>query len=182
MSNKITDYHLFWQKYADGTLSPFSNFYKPSQKIKMRIGDHDYFFATTEHAFHAYKAILFDPSGAELQKIIVSDNPQHVKNLGRKVKNFDPKVWDKKKYDIMVSVNLAKFTQFAGLKKRLLETKEKHFAEASPYDKIWGIGLREEDVNRRNIKPKDWKGQNLLGKALDQVRDMIRQEEKKIEY
>ncbi|WP_316931668.1 NADAR domain-containing protein [Kordia zhangzhouensis] len=43
--------------------------------------------------------------------------------------------------------------------------------EASPKDKIWGIGMSENDEHVTN--PNLWKGQNLLGFALMEVRDRL---------
>jgi predicted NAD-dependent protein-ADP-ribosyltransferase YbiA (DUF1768 family) len=40
--------------------------------------------------------------------------------------------------------------------------------EASPYDKRWGIGMAAGDHGIED--PVNWKGDNLLGKAITQVR------------
>ena len=70
-----------------------------------------------------------------------------------------------------------KFTQNSELGVKLLapKLKGKHFVEASPYDRIWGIGLHEEDVDANDELK--WKGQNLLGKTLDRVRQKLIQNE-----
>ena len=74
----------------------------------------------------------------------------------------------------MVKGNLYKFSQNENLKQFLLSTKNKILAEASPYDKIWGIGM---NANDKDILNQDkWKGENLLGKALMKVRDIIKKE------
>ena len=67
-----------------------------------------------------------------------------------------------------------KFSQNEKLKQFLLNTKDKILAEASPHDKIWGIGMAEDD--KEILNPEKWKGENLLGKALMKVRDIIKKE------
>lgn len=75
---------------------------------------------------------------------------------------------------IVFEGNYAKFTQNEDLKDFLLSTGDKVLVEASPYDKIWGIGMRESAEGINN--PNNWKGTNLLGFAIMQVRDMLMQE------
>jgi len=72
----------------------------------------------------------------------------------------------------MVAVNYAKYDQSSRLRNTLLSTEDKIIVEASPYDNIWGIGLhwREDDC----LDPAKWKGQNLLGKALMEVRKQLK--------
>lgn len=91
--------------------------------------------------------------------------------MGRSVRNFDDTLWDKVKFNIVVEGNYLKFSQNRELGKYLKDTGSKILVEASPYDRIWGIGMRESDPNASN--PKYWKGQNLLGQALMKVREMI---------
>jgi ribA/ribD-fused uncharacterized protein len=67
--------------------------------------------------------------------------------------------------------NLAKFTQNESLKEQLLATANKLLVEASPYDQIWGIGMKEEDEGIDN--PINWKGQNLLGWAITLVKQEL---------
>ena len=118
----------------------------------------------------AEKARLFNDEET-LRKILSTDDPKEVKALGRLIKNFDQETWENNKYDIVVKGNYAKFSQNSKLKEYLLNTKNKILAEASPYDKIWGIGLDKNNENAYN--PKTWEGENLLGFALMEVRDML---------
>lgn len=106
------------------------------------------------------------------EKILVSSNPKEIKELGREVKNFNEEIWNKKKYHIVVLGNYYKFVQNASLKKYLLNTDNKVIVEASPYDNIWGIGLKEGDDGI--VEPINWRGKNLLGFALMEVRDIIK--------
>lgn len=83
--------------------------------------------------------------------------------------------WDASKYQIVVDGNAAKFGQNDALKAFLLGTGNAVLAEASPYDGIWGIQLAAEDPLATD--PKCWQGENLLGFALMEVRDLIRGQE-----
>jgi ribA/ribD-fused uncharacterized protein len=100
-------------------------------------------------------------------------NPKTAKALGRKVKNYDDKVWDEKRYQVMVDANMLKYSQNEDLKRMLLnkEFDGKKFCEASPKDRIWGVGLSENDPLIDDEK--NWLGTNLLGKALDKVRERL---------
>jgi hypothetical protein len=116
------------------------------------------------------KALFFnDEKIAHL--ILTSPDPRVNKELGRSIKNFDSKKWSKISYDIMVTVNYAKFDQNKHLKNTLLSTKDKTIVEASPHDMIWGIGLYW--TNDDCLNESKWRGQNLLGKALMDVRKLL---------
>ena len=97
--------------------------------------------------------------------------PFEYKKLGRKVKGFDATIWDEKKLDIVVEGNKAKFGQNPDLKEFLLATDNAILVEASPYDKIWGIGMDIETALNGSVE--DWDGANLLGCALMEVRDWL---------
>ncbi|MGG1920400.1 NADAR family protein [Chryseobacterium sp. NRRL B-14798] len=128
-------------------------------------------YRTAEHYMMAAKARLFND--AEMEKeILKATTPNQAKALGRKVKNFDPKLWDEHKYHIVTQGNLLKFSQNQKFKDFLLSTGDKVLVEASPYDRIWGIGMLETDNRAEN--PLLWNGENLLGFALMEVRDELR--------
>lgn len=128
-------------------------------------------YPTAEHWMMAEKARLFGDTEI-LEKIIHCQTPAQAKAFGRKVRNFDAAQWDIKKSEIVVEGNLYKFGQNQELKDFLLMTGERVLVEASPSDKIWGIGM---NANHPDIeKPTHWKGQNLLGFALMEVRDILK--------
>jgi len=156
---RITDkYVFFWG-------SEFSNWY--DCKFRYR----DIIFFNSEQAFMWVKATYFgDMEIAE--KILKTPSPDQCKRLGRKVKNFNAEKWLKEGYYVMVAVNLAKFGQNPKLKEILLSTGDKIIVESSPYDQIWGIGLYHNDD--RILDEKNWRGQNLLGKALMEVREILK--------
>lgn len=129
-------------------------------------------YHTTEQYMMAQKALLFRDEEVYAQ-IMAADNPKTYKALGRKIRNFDQKVWDAHKFDIVVRGNIGKFSQNPGLKEFLLSTGEKVLVEASPYDGIWGVKLGLNDPLIQN--PNNWQGENLLGFALMEVRDILRE-------
>ena len=117
------------------------------------------------------KAILFNDS-IVAEKIMQAKTPMEIKKLGREVSNFKQDIWDKNKLEIVIKANYHKFTQNSNLLNQLLATGDKVLVEASPWDKIWGVGL---DVNDPDVYNTDkWKGQNLLGRALMTVRDQLK--------
>lgn len=118
----------------------------------------------------AKKALLFNDY-FYYKKIMANTNPSEIKRLGKKIRNFDINVWNDNKYQIILEGNYLKFSQNLKLKKKILETKNKIIAEASPYDNIYGIGLSAKCAI--NMDPNEWPGENLLGKALMEVRSML---------
>ncbi|ADL51188.1 NADAR family protein [Clostridium cellulovorans] len=127
-------------------------------------------YCCMEQYMMAEKARLFGDDET-LEKIIKSKEPKEIKDLGRQVKNFDENLWNEKRYSIILNGNYAKFLQNEDLRQFLIGTKGKVLVEASPYDKIWGIGLSADDEKIEN--PMLWKGTNLLGFALMEVRDEL---------
>jgi ribA/ribD-fused uncharacterized protein len=119
----------------------------------------------------ASKARTFSGNDDILAEILQNNDPAKIKNLGRKVKNYDEQIWARVRFEVVVKSNYAKFSQNDNLKKILLETKDAILVEASPYDRIWGIGLEIDNPDVNN--PDKWRGQNLLGKALIEVRKQL---------
>jgi ribA/ribD-fused uncharacterized protein len=130
-------------------------------------------YHTTEQYMMASKALLFGDEEV-YKEIMAAYHPLDYKKLGRKVHDFNPELWDARKYDIVVEGNKAKFEQNPDLKEFLLSTEDAILVEASPYDKIWGIGLDRETALMGTVA--QWQGQNLLGCALMDVRDWLRNE------
>jgi len=130
-------------------------------------------YQTAEHYFMAEKARLFNDTDA-LARIIEAPNPGAAKRFGRQVVGFDESTWIEHRVEIAIHANRAKFTQNEELQTYLLNTKNRVLVEASPRDKIWGIGLAEDDQRAEN--PEQWQGLNLLGFALMKVRTELLQE------
>lgn len=106
------------------------------------------------------------------KKILKVNDPKKVKALGREVKGFDEKKWNDQKLQIVIQGNLLKFSQDENLKKALIETKNKVIVEGSPYDKVWGVGLKWDDP--KILDESKWQGENLLGIALMEVRTQLK--------
>jgi hypothetical protein len=122
-----------------------------------------------EQFMMAMKAVHFKDKET-LKLIMATTDPKEQKALGRKVKNFDAKEWNKVAIGYVYIGNFAKFTQNYTIKQVLIHAKGT-LVEASPYDRIWGIGLGMDNPLKEDRK--NWRGQNLLGIALTQVRDAI---------
>ena len=117
----------------------------------------------------ASKARVFNDEQT-LQLILKENSPHKIKRLGRTVQQFQKLTWDLVKYDIVVHGNHLKFEQNQNMKEILFSTgRHTIIAEASPLDSIWGIGISLKDATNGC----EWKGENLLGKALMEVRDEL---------
>ncbi len=165
---KITDKHvLFWGEWP-------SNWYKTEFEAEVMIDGkkEKKTFYNSEQYFMFIKAIVFGDYETA-NKILATKDPKKAKQLGREVKNYDDEVWSRMRYKVMVDANKAKYGQNEELKKLILsdELKGKGFVEASPIDGIWGIKLGENDPLADDEA--HWKGQNLLGKALDETREWL---------
>ncbi len=167
----IPNYLFFWghTPRPDGAIgkSSFSQWW-PSDFIVDGIA-----YPTAEHFMMAEKARLFGDEDAAA-RILAAKKPAQVKQIGREVRGFDETIWNDARFDIVVRGNVAKFGQHPGLRDFLLNTGERIIVEASPVDRIWGIGLAEDDPDAGN--PGGWKGLNLLGFALMETRDILRRE------
>lgn len=130
-------------------------------------------FATAEHYMMWGKAVLFDDQRTA-ERILAATHPKQAKDLGRQVRNFDQAVWEAHRYAIVVAGNTHKFGQHAEMRAFLVGTGARVLVEASPLDRVWGIGLAEDDP--RAGEPARWRGLNLLGFALCDVRDVLARE------
>jgi len=124
-------------------------------------------YKTAEHYMMAKKAELFGDFKS-LEKILKAPHPMQAKELGREITGFKEELWNKHKFDIVFQGNLLKFSQNQELKEFLINTKQRVLVEASPKDKIWGIGLSQRNIYLEN--PTKWQGKNLLGFVLMRVR------------
>lgn len=131
-------------------------------------------FVTSEQAFMYKKAMTFGDK-AIADEILKTTSPFRCKQLGREVKGFDIRKWDEISYQIMFEIVYAKFRQSPYLMKELRRTRDRTLVEASPTDIKWGIGLAERDP--KALIPSEWRGSNLLGKVLVEVRTRLREEQ-----
>jgi ribA/ribD-fused uncharacterized protein len=132
-------------------------------------------FQNCETYMMYHKAILFNDILVAKEILVAANDPKEVKALGRKVRGFNETEWNEKKFEIVVAANREKFTQHVHLGEQLLETEGREIVEASPMDKIWGIGFGKKNALKNRYR---W-GKNLLGKALMEVRDELIAEKEK---
>jgi len=127
----------------------------------------------TEQYMMAKKALVFGDYEA-LNNIMNTDQPNEQKAYGRQIKGFNADIWNRVCRKIVYDANLAKFIQNPKMKLELLKSDDREIVEASPEDRIWGIGM---DENHPDILDKSkWQGTNWLGEAIMQVREKIKQE------
>lgn len=157
------DYVFFWA-------GPFSNW--ESCYFYWSVGGIGAKFNCSEQAMMAAKANLFGDTESQ-RAIMRSHDPAEQKAFGRQVRGYVEDEWVKVREEISDSFLLRKFYQNPELKQILLDTGDKIIVEASPYDKVWGIGM---GVNNYPdiLDQSKWKGQNLLGESLMRVRTRLR--------
>ncbi|MFD8234224.1 NADAR family protein [Streptomyces sp. NPDC059696] len=128
-------------------------------------------YATAEHWMMAGKARLFDDAQAE-RAVLAARHPAEAKKAGRLVRGFDEAVWARERFRIVVEGSVHKFAAHPELQAYLLGTGELVLVEASPVDRVWGIGLAAGDEAAGD--PQRWRGPNLLGFALMEARERLR--------
>lgn len=128
-------------------------------------------FATAEHYMMFHKAKLFGDEEAAT-KVLEARSPAAAKAIGRTVRGFNEVVWTAERFGIVVAGGRAKFRSSPVLGDYLMQTGDRVLVEASPTDRVWGIGLTADDPLAQD--PSRWRGLNLLGFALMQVREELR--------
>ena len=158
---KITDQQvLFWRGW-------------PSQWAQSPFVLDAVHYGCCEQFMMAEKARVFDDEET-LAKILRSTSPREQQALGRGVQNFDLDRWNSVCRGIVYTANLAKFAQNPSLRQLKMATSDRILVEASPVDRIWGIGLGQDDP--RSLDESQWLGSNWLGIALMQVRSTLQAE------
>lgn len=143
---------------------PLSNWYIADFQVK------NLRFNCVEQFMMFCKAKLFGDEAAAA-KILAAPHPKAQKAIGRTVAGYDEATWVERRSRIVALGCYAKFSQNPALKEALLETGESLLVEASPWDRIWGVGLGENDP--RILDQSQWQGLNLLGQALSEVRSRL---------
>lgn len=129
------------------------------------VGDETY--RTAEHYMMANKARLFGDE-EHLALILDAASPGEAKAHGGAVRGFDEATWQRHRFDIVVRGSIAKFSSDDELRSYLVGTGGRILVEASPRDRIWGIGMSRDDPDAEH--PSRWRGLNLLGFALMEAR------------
>jgi ribA/ribD-fused uncharacterized protein len=127
-------------------------------------------YATAEHWMMAAKARLFEDAAAE-RAALAAGHPAEAKKAGRLVRGFDEAVWARERFRIVVEGSVHKFGAHPELLAYLLGTGDRVLVEASPMDRVWGIGLAADD--EAAMDPERWRGPNLLGFALMEARERL---------
>ncbi|MEM6803313.1 MAG: NADAR family protein [Bacteroidota bacterium] len=163
-------YLFFWghQPAKDGSItkSVFSQWWTGHPFMENGVK-----YNSAEHYMMAGKARLFKDE-EYLNLILNAESPAEAKKLGRKVRNFEVQIWEKHRCDIVTQANILKFGQHEELKSFLLGTQNRVIVEASPRDRIWGIGMGKDHPSA--LHPNQWRGKNLLGFCLMETRDRLR--------
>ncbi|OAS13333.1 NADAR family protein [Paenibacillus oryzisoli] len=144
------------------TESPFSQWHPALFEI-----DGVYFNCAEQYMMYQ-KAMLFNDAEIAAQ-ILSAQTPREQKELGRAVRNFHREQWETNCKQFVYEGNYAKFTQNQQLLESLLVTQGTTLVEASPTDRIWGVGLSEDDP--RILKRETWRGTNWLGEVLTELRE-----------
>lgn len=150
---------LFW-----GSKDLYSNWHPSPFVLKGQR------YAHVEQYMMAAKARLFGDTATEA-KILATTDPKHIKALGREVRGYVDAVWREHRLTVVIEACVAKFSQNEKLGAMLLATGQRTLVEASPVDRVWGIGLAENDPCA--LDPATWRGENLLGIALMHARDHL---------
>lgn len=160
--NNTPEYLYFWN-------GPFSQWHRAHFTVDGLQ------FNCAEQYMMYHKAILFN--SPDIAKAILKEtNPKEHKKLGRSVKGFDMHWWEENAIQIVFRGNHAKFSQNKRLYDMLMNTNPSTLVEASPFDKVWGNGLSEEDSKK--IDPSKWPGKNWLGLTLTNLREYFTEEER----
>lgn len=168
-SNKYNQ-HVFSQWFGCAFYEEVDALNEMGNNYKKRI-----YYNCAEQYMMAQKAIAFisvnHMNEDILKKIMESSDPDTIKKLGKQVHNYDPKIWDKIKDNVVIRGNMLKFGQNPKLLEILLNTCDQELVEAAWYDRVWGIGYRAEEA--MTVPREKW-GENRLGKALQEVRSRLR--------
>jgi ribA/ribD-fused uncharacterized protein len=157
---RVTDRYTFFFRPE----SPFSQWHPSRFEV-----DGVAFRCAEQFMMHG-KARLFDDAEVAAE-ILAATTPREHKALGRKVRGFDDAVWRRERERIVYQGSRAKFGQDPALRAALLATRGTELVEASPYDRIWGVGLSMDDPAIDD--PASWRGKNLLGRILTRLRDEL---------
>lgn len=124
-------------------------------------------YSCAEQYMMAQKALLFNDS-EKYNEVMGTSHPRRMQQLGREVRGYDQKIWDENKERIVYEASKYRLEQCSEFRKLLEKTKGLILVEASPIDRVWGIGLHEDDD--LVLDECNWKGQNLLGIVLTRLR------------
>ena len=171
MSRQNDTHHFFWKsKLSQWSKATFTE----AKNLVDVLPFAEVTYCCVEQYMMMHKALIMgdiDTAAA----ILITEDPAIHQALGRQIKGFDQELWDRTKYGVVLRGNLLRFRQNKEHRDLLFATYPRQLVEASPHDLIWGVGLEEN--NHMIDDPENWKGENLLGKVLTEVRDVLMHEE-----
>ena len=143
-----------------------------SLKWAVEIEFNNTMYNSAKQAISAELAKVFNDQ-ENLQKIMTAESPEEVNyDLDDVPGEAAQDKWNDNIKQLIYDVNIAKFNQYPELVTRLLETKTAVLGAYIPNDNLIGIGLSLDNIQSKN--PINWTGQNLLGKALMDIREKFR--------
>jgi ribA/ribD-fused uncharacterized protein len=170
-------FHFFWETkspFSQWHLSPFmgktwllGNFEGQMDFLDGHFPYGEQEYSSAEQFMMYHKAMLFMDFDTA-HKIMATKDVRKIKELGRQVQNFNETVWSFYRTDIVGAGNTAKFNSSDALRQALFDTQGKTLVEAAPNDTVWGIGLAADDPLAQDRST--WKGKNLLGEILTEIR------------
>lgn len=127
------------------------------------------FYTMSQYMTYRKALILGDESRS--RQILTITDPEILDNISSILSKRDTGIWAGQQQIVAYQGLISKFLQNETIAKPLLNTGNSLIGACMPSDCIWGIGLQIHDANARNMDA--WKGQNLLGFTLMQVRNSI---------
>lgn len=109
------------------------------------------------------------------EKVMQGEEPRLIRRMRRRMdqeNEISQKLWPEIRQEVARWGVRQKFLQNQALQEELLATNYALLAEASDANEVWAIGLPMEEYKK--YKPGNWKGQNLMGKVLMDVRRELR--------
>ena len=139
----------------------------------------DMFPPVVDNCQHSEKALMLCKAAAmgdsaQYIAIAAEASAAKCKRMGSNITSWDEDRWQHIICGVAFCILRQKFAVPA-LRAVLLDTGDKFLAEATAHDHTWAIGISIKMPTIYAV-PAKWKGSNVLGWALMQVRAMIRQE------
>ena len=128
-------------------------------------------FSSAEQYIMYRKCLLFGDKDSAFAVMAAAD-PAEQQQIARNIKNYSEPVWNGFRQVVAMRALLAKFQQNNTLRESLLQTDDAWLVECAKSDTIWACGCPLYDPGRKDISL--WKGENLLGFTLMEVREIIR--------
>jgi ribA/ribD-fused uncharacterized protein len=131
---------------------------------------------TTSEQYYAVQKARFHGCHDVAENIMKMTHPGAMKSAanGRNLPGFNSEKWRQVAGKIMAIGCYQKFSQNYKLREILLDTGHRELVEASPFDRVWGIGIAMDNPHIRDRRL--WRGDNLLGTILSKLREKLRTE------